>query len=186
MVSYIWGAVPGLEPTGGGRDPRAKHRGHPGVQPPGLEGQGREVQDGARHRALEAELRAYIDGPRAVLVKWARLTGLEGEDPDLLLVHYRGGELRPYGIDSLGNLLMDLGARAGVPFSAHDMRRTCATELAERDVAIEVIQDAMGHENLESTRKYVQVRQGRLHAAMDGYQGAVCGETGNGDGHGNP
>ena len=135
---------------------------------------------------VEREVRAYAEGPRAATVAFARARGCEDPDPGTLLVHYTRHLLAPYQEDSLGNLLMDLGARAGVAFSAHDMRRTCATELAERDVAIEVIQDAMGHENLESTRKYVQVRQGRLHAAMDGYQGAVCGETGNGDGHGNP
>jgi site-specific recombinase XerD len=79
---------------------------------------------------------------------------------------------------SLGNVLMELGAHAGVPFSARDMRRTCATELAERDVAIEVIQDLLGHAKLDTTRRFVQVKRGRLRAAVAGYQGAVCGETG--------
>jgi integrase len=87
-----------------------------------------------------------------------------------------------YQAKSLAGMLRDHSKAAGVHFSAHDMRRTCATELAERDVAIEDIQDALGHENLESTRKYVQVRQGRLRAAMASYQGAVCGETGGGEG----
>ncbi len=144
------------------------------------------VRRGGREKTLplsepiEREVRAYLEGPRSALVAWARAQGCEDPDPGTLLLHLTHHRLAPYQEDSLGNLLMDLGARAGLRFSAHDMRRTCATELAERDVAIEVIQEALGHENLESTRNYVQVRQGRLHAALAGYQGVVCEETGKG------
>jgi integrase/recombinase XerD len=130
--------------------------------------------------AVEREVRAYVAGPRAALVAWARAKGCDDPDPGTLLLHYTRHRLSPYQEDSLGNLLMDLGTRAGVRFSAHDMRRTCATELAEREVAIEVIQEELGHVNLESTRKYVSVRQGELRAALGGYQGEVCEETGKG------
>ena len=68
--------------------------------------------------------------------------------------------------------------RLGVRFSPHDMRRAFATELADREVGLEVIQVALGHAKLGTTRDYVQVKQRRLREALDGYQGAVCAAIG--------
>ena len=85
---------------------------------------------------------------------------------------------RRYQAKGLAGLLRNHGKAAGVHFSAHDMRRTFATELADRDVGLEVIQVALGHASLETTRDYVQVKERRLREAMYGYQGAVCAEIG--------
>lgn len=61
------------------------------------------------------------------------------------------------------------GKRAGVRrVTPHVFRHTFATGMADRGVAIEVVQSLMGHESIETTRIYVtESREARI-AAMEG------------------
>jgi integrase len=121
---------------------------------------------------VEREVRAFVEGHRARVV--ARLSS-EG-DPGTLLVHLVKGAVRPYSPLSLGASLRGLGRRLGVRFSPHDMRRTFATELAERGAGLEAVREVLGHEDIETTRRYVHVRPERLRAGTEGYQNAICEE----------
>jgi len=88
---------------------------------------------------------------------------------------------RHHQVRRIGGILINHGMAAGMEFSPHDMRRSFATELADREVGLEVIQVALGHVKLGTTRDYVQVKQRRLREALDGYQGAVCAGIGRRD-----
>lgn len=121
---------------------------------------------------VEREVRAFVEGHRARVV--ARAAG--GGDPGTLLVHLVKGAVRPYSPLSLGASLRALGRRLGVRFSPHDMRRTFATELAERGAGLEAVREVLGHEDIETTRRYVHVRPERLRAGTEGYQDAICEE----------
>jgi integrase len=58
---------------------------------------------------------------------------------------------------------------AGDGISAHGLRRTCASDLAERDVALLDIAEAFGHQSIETTRKhYTRHRAARLTTVMEG------------------
>lgn len=120
------------------------------------------------------ELRAFEEGHRAGFV--ARAKGKGGVDPGTLLVHFSKGAARPYSPRTLGHSLCALGRRLGVRFSPHDMRRTFATELADRGAGLEVVGELLGHENLETTRRYVHVKPERLRAGTEAHQCAICEE----------
>jgi integrase/recombinase XerD len=132
--------------------------------------------------SFEEELRAFAAGHRARLMEWARLESRGAQDPGTLLVQICHRTPRPFTPNALCWSLIQLGRGLGVRFSPHDMRRAFATELADREVGLEVIQVALGHVKLGTTRDYVQVRQRRLRQALDGYQGAVCAAVGTGHG----
>jgi len=121
---------------------------------------------------VEREVRAFVEGHRARVV--ARLSS--ERDPGTLLVHLVKGAVRPYSPLSLGVSLRALGRRLGVRFSPHDMRRTFATELAERGAGLEAVREVLGHEDIETTRRYVRVSAGRLRAGTEDYQDAICEE----------
>lgn len=60
--------------------------------------------------------------------------------------------------------LMKLLGMAGLPrtqFSPHALRHTCVTNLLRCGVPIEVVSDAVGHSNIDTTRRYVKTA-GRL------------------------
>lgn len=58
---------------------------------------------------------------------------------------------------------------AGDGISAHGLRRTCASDLADRDVALLDIAEAFGHEHVQTTRKYyTRHRAARLTTVMEG------------------
>jgi site-specific recombinase XerD len=55
----------------------------------------------------------------------------------------------------------------------HVLRHTCAHDLAVAGVAIQVIADVMGHESLETTRRYVQPGRQDLATAMEQIAGGT-------------
>jgi site-specific recombinase XerD len=56
------------------------------------------------------------------------------------------------------------------------MRRTCATELADMGAGLDDVGAVLGHEDAETTRRYVLVRPERLRAGTAAHQVAICGE----------
>ena len=134
----------------------------------GKGGKGRAVPLGAE---VEGEVRAYVEGHRARVVARGG-----GADPGTILVHIYRGTVRSYCPRSLGVSLSTLGARLGVRLSPHDMRRTFATELADRGAGLEVVSELLGHEDLETTRRYVMVKPARLRAGTEAHQCAICEE----------
>ena len=60
--------------------------------------------------------------------------------------------------------------RAGPPVRPHMLRHATGTELAEAGVAIDVVQEILGHRSIESTRVYVHLSQRRLRDAMEGLE----------------
>ena len=73
---------------------------------------------------------------------------------------------------SVRQLMGNLSRRAGLdrPIRPHMLRHATATELAEAGVAIDVVQEILGHRSIESTRVYVHLSQRRLRDAMEGLE----------------
>jgi site-specific recombinase XerD len=97
-----------------------------------------------------------INGAAAYLADWLALRG--PRPGPLLLAVRRGGhiDLRQ-GIsgNAIAQILAKRAAAAGVrPFSAHDWRRTCASDLLEAGEDLAVVADWLGHESTETTRRY--------------------------------
>ncbi len=78
----------------------------------------------------------------------------------------------PMTDSSVRQLMGNLSRRAGLgrPVRPHMLRHATATELAEAGVAIDVVQEILGHRSIESTRVYVHLSQRRLRDAMEGLE----------------
>ncbi len=88
---------------------------------------------------------------------------------------------------SVSHLVRGLCERAGIKraaydgISAHGLRRTCGSDLADRDVPMPDIAAAFGHASIETTQRYyTRHRATRLGPAMEGrwYGRQRIGETG--------
>ena len=77
----------------------------------------------------------------------------------------RGIEPLTYALRVLKNIIKTTGLPA---FTFHDLRKTHATMLVEAGSDPKVIQQRMGHANIETTLKfYAQPTKDRLQAAAD-------------------
>jgi integrase/recombinase XerD len=114
---------------------------------------------------------------------WAALeTDLDEERPDppagasaseapvFVVLHgpRRGQPLTAAGVQSL---FRHHRRRAQAPnVTPHRLRHTCGTELHRAGMALEILQEQLGHRRLESTRLYVHVSNERLRAAYAAVQ----------------
>ncbi len=78
----------------------------------------------------------------------------------------RNGHLVPWTDRGLRYLMAELGERAGVHCHPHRWRHTCATELVESGVPIEVVADMLGHSQLDITRLYWSASSASKTAAL--------------------
>jgi integrase/recombinase XerC len=82
----------------------------------------------------------------------------------------RRGPLTPRGVQ---DLMAKIARKAGrPPITPPDLRHTCGHELAVAGVSIREIADLMGHESLETTRRYFQPGQEDLAAAVQRLAGS--------------
>jgi len=64
---------------------------------------------------------------------------------------------------SVGDMLKTASNAAGIKHTTpHLLRRSCATDLMDRGVDLELIQSLLGHRNLSTTQSYLSVSQDRL------------------------
>lgn len=69
---------------------------------------------------------------------------------------------------SLGMKIKDLAKRAGLEnFHTHSLRHKFATDLLEKGADIRVVQQLMGHENLNTTQVYLAITDKRLRDAVN-------------------
>lgn len=61
----------------------------------------------------------------------------------------------------------------------HSLRHTFGTECASRGVPITTLQELMGHEDIETTRRYVTVTRDHKHAGIALAFGASGQQVGN-------
>lgn len=83
-----------------------------------------------------------------------------------LLFPTAGGN--PVSMESLCKLVKYWAKAAKIPrrITAHTLRHSIATHLIERGMAIEYVQEFMGHKSIETTRIYVHIAQSLLKAQV--------------------
>jgi integrase/recombinase XerC len=97
-------------------------------------------------QALQAWLEARPEGGQAVFV---------GK---------RGEAMTPSGIQ---RRIGQLGRRAGVEATPHILRHTFAKRLVDAGISLEKVASLLGHENLNTTRIYVEPSQADLRRAVE-------------------
>lgn len=91
------------------------------------------------------------------------------EQPDNLLVYFKGGKLRVYDQikgSGITKILKELSQRCGIPFSNHTLRRTFGRELFRSGVSIEVIATIYGHTSTSVTMQYLGLDMDDMTDAM--------------------
>ncbi len=116
--------------------------------------------DKSRERALPAHLLAVLDEYLAVRARFAGPTGA------LFITVPPGGEPGRLDADNLVHIIRRYATAAGVPsadrITPHSFRHAFATNAREMGVALEDVQDAMGHADPRTTRAYDRARR-QLH-----------------------
>jgi integrase/recombinase XerD len=70
---------------------------------------------------------------------------------------------------SLQRIVSDIGNRIGVPdLTPHWLRYTFAKKLEQSGVAIDTIRDLLGHNSIETTRRYLRSSMEELQSAVEG------------------
>lgn len=86
------------------------------------------------------------------LIKYKRTQKVSANDTPIFQT--RSG--KRYTIMGFRSLLVRISDKSGVRFSAHPLRRTFARMSVRSGRDVIYIQQAMGHENIETTRNYIQ------------------------------
>jgi site-specific recombinase XerD len=87
-------------------------------------------------------------------------------DSEYLFTTRNGKNYTPGGIRYITDVLEE---RTGIHIHPHRFRRTLATDLAKRGMAIQEIQKLLGHTSIETTRKYIETRTEKVEASYRQY-----------------
>ena len=98
---------------------------------------------------------AVLEGVRVALEEWLEVRGRR--QGALFYATSRGGELlnRSLVPGTIRHICQRRAAQSGLaPFSPHDLRRSCATELLDQDVDLATVSQLLGHSETDTTLKY--------------------------------
>jgi integrase/recombinase XerD len=131
--------------------------------------------------AAWAALKAYLEAewPEPDPAALAAAATAAADLPVFVVLHGpgRGRRLTAAGVQSV---FRHHRRRAGTPnVTPHRLRHRCGTDLHQAGMALEFLQEQLGHRRLESTRLYVHLSNERLRAAYLAVQPHLyVGETG--------
>lgn len=77
------------------------------------------------------------------------------------------GRLFPWGLDWVGRRFKQFADDAGVHCTLHGLRHTFATILANSETPLRVLQDLMGHKDIQSTMIYISARNESKEKAVE-------------------
>jgi site-specific recombinase XerD len=103
-------------------------------------------------KGLSQTLVRYLESGRPALAR-------SGE-PALLV---RKSDGRRLSHSSLYHVLAAYGQRLGIALHPHQLRHACATHLLEAGMDVRLIAELLGHQCLQSTKRYARVRRQMLH-----------------------
>lgn len=103
------------------------------------------------------------------LYQWLKIRRLQAKgNSALVFVHLKTGKAIP--VRTVQAMVHRVGARAEVPVklsTPHKLRHTFGTNLVNAGRPLEEVQEAMGHKDSNTTRRYAKLNRSRLKAAAD-------------------
>jgi len=113
---------------------------------------------GSKERVVPLNLSA-----RRALALW-----LDVRPPSDSIALFTGKQSERIGIRQMQHIVSDLGAESRIPgLSPHWLRYHFAKMLERADTAIEKIRDLLGHESIETTRRYLRSSFEELQSAVE-------------------
>lgn len=99
---------------------------------------------------------SYIDGnAKAHMMRWLKIRGTTPGALFLAFDKHGNATNKALNPQTVYDMLQRRGKQAGLEqFSPHDLRRTAISELLDREVDIATVAKIVGHENLDTTRRY--------------------------------
>jgi site-specific recombinase XerD len=108
----------------------------------------------------------YVDMVGVIADRLPHLMGPKGSDSFLGAIehmrelHYRGGYVTNWGTrdpDAINKRMKKWCAKAGIPpYTPHQLRHSCATNLLRAGVPLHLVQRLMNHSSPETTMRYVR------------------------------
>ncbi len=83
---------------------------------------------------------------------------------DNLLINYKGEKLTERSVQKI---IKSVGEKIGLDIHPHLLRHTFATDLLNKGADIRMIQELLGHENLDTTQIYTHVSNSRVKEVYD-------------------
>lgn len=116
--------------------------------------------DKRRELVVPTDVRAAIDNHLQVLATKLNLQGVDELDPDMpMFPSIAGGRLSQQAVmRTVQRLAKQAGISAWSKLSPHSLRHTCATNMLDAGVPINVVQDQLGHEDITTTLRYDRAR----------------------------
>ena len=83
---------------------------------------------------------------------------------EYLFVNYKGKKITPRSVE---RVVKRVGELNGLDLHPHMLRHTFATDLLNKGADIRMIQELLGHENLDTTQIYTHISDGRVKEVYD-------------------
>ena len=82
------------------------------------------------------------------------------------MINYKGGKLTPRGVRKIINTLID-NCAVNKHVSPHMIRHSFATSLLNNGADLRIVQELLGHENLQTTQIYTHVSNESMKNAFE-------------------
>ena len=83
---------------------------------------------------------------------------------EYLFVNYKGEQL---SVRSVEKIIKCMGKKIGIDIHPHMLRHTFATDLLNKGADLRMIQELLGHENLDTTQIYTHVSNSKIKEVYD-------------------
>ncbi len=103
---------------------------------------------------------------KAAVQSWTNAAGIT-EGPILRSINRRKQVASSFSAQGIFAVVKEYGGRIGLQITPHDLRRTCAKLCRAGGGELEQIQLLLGHESIQTTERYLGMKQNLAHAPND-------------------
>ena len=126
-----------------------------------VNGKGKKDRIVILYKGIAEQLKYYIDFTRSNLLSISK-----DSEERKVFINYKGGKLTPRGVRKIINNLIDHCA-VNKHVSPHMIRHSFATSLLNNGADLRIVQELLGHENLQTTQIYTHVSNESMKSAFE-------------------